>query len=65
MAKTSAALSEESRFGPRGAPEASHAGAAAEGDGDTPRGTMAVLLVYAGILVFMWGYTYVSMLLRR
>jgi len=26
---------------------------------------MAVLLVYAGILVFMWGYTYVSMLLRR
>lgn len=65
MAKTTAAMSDESRFGPAGAAGSSQARAAAEGDGETPRGTLAVLLVYAAVLVFLWGYTYVSMLLRR
>ena len=31
----------------------------------TPKGTLLILFVYAGLLIALWGYTYVAMLLRR
>lgn len=31
----------------------------------TPKGTLFVLLVYAAVIVVLWGSMYVSMLLRR
>lgn len=65
MAKTSAAMSHEGRYAPGEALEVSRAEQAMEGDGETPRGTMFVLLLYAGVLVALWGYTYLSLLLRR
>lgn len=32
---------------------------------DTPKGTLMVLLIYAGVLIGLWGYMYITMLLRR
>lgn len=34
-------------------------------DTETPKGTLTVLLMYAGVIVLLWGYMYLSMLLRR
>ena len=31
---------------------------------DTPKGTIALLLVYAAIIVFLWGNAYFTMLSR-
>jgi len=31
----------------------------------TPKGTLLILLLYAGAIALLWGYMYVSMLLRR
>ena len=31
----------------------------------TPKGTLAVLFIYAGLLIALWGYTYFAMLMRR
>lgn len=31
----------------------------------TPKGTLAIVLMYAGLIVLMWGYMYFSMLARR
>lgn len=31
----------------------------------TPKGTLTILLLYAGAIVLMWGYMYFSMLARR
>lgn len=33
-------------------------------DTETPKGTLAILLIYAGILVALWGAMYITMLLR-
>lgn len=33
-------------------------------DTETPKGTLAILLIYAGILVSLWGAIYIMMLLR-
>ena len=38
--------------------------AAAE-DTMTPKGTLLILLLYAGAIVVLWGYVYISMLVRR
>ncbi|HLT58709.1 MAG TPA: hypothetical protein VKZ69_08050 [Limnochordales bacterium] len=32
---------------------------------ETPKGTWTILLVYAGVIVLLWGYSYVTMLMRR
>lgn len=34
-------------------------------DTETPKGTLTVLLLYAAGIVVLWGYMYLSMLLRR
>lgn len=31
----------------------------------TPKGTLTILLMYAGLIVLMWGYMFLSMLARR
>lgn len=31
----------------------------------TPKGTLLVLLLYAGVIAGLWGFMYVSMLMRR
>jgi len=31
----------------------------------TPKGTLLILFLYAGVLTALWGYTYITMLLRR
>jgi|GEM_PF-2381632 len=31
----------------------------------TPKGTLTILLLYAGLIVALWGYMYFSMLARR
>lgn len=41
------------------------AAAAEVEDRETPRGTLAILLVYAAVIVVLWGYMYAEMLLRR
>lgn len=33
-------------------------------DPDTPKGTIALLLVYAFIIIFLWGNAYFTMLSR-
>lgn len=32
---------------------------------ETPRGTLFILFGYAAVLVALWGYTYLSLILRR
>lgn len=39
-------------------------GATAE-EAMTPKGTLLILFLYAGAIVLLWGYMYVSMLMRR
>lgn len=34
-------------------------------DVTTPQGTLTIVLLYAGLIVLMWGYMYASMLARR
>lgn len=31
----------------------------------TPKGTLTILFLYAGLIVVLWGYMYFSMLARR
>lgn len=31
----------------------------------TPKGTLLILFLYAGVLIALWGFTYITMLLRR
>lgn len=52
---------------PKGAVPAQDDGNAqrAAEDTMTPKGTLLILLLYAGAIALLWGYMYVSMLLRR
>lgn len=45
-------------------PSAAKEGAPAE-DTMTPKGTLTIVLIYACVIVLMWGYMYFSMLARR
>jgi len=31
----------------------------------TPKGTLLILFLYAGVLIALWSYTYAAMLMRR
>lgn len=35
-----------------------------EADTETPKGTLAIVLIFAVVMVVLWGYIYVQMLLR-
>jgi len=51
---------------PAARPAHEQAAKAAEAeDTMTPKGTLTILLLYAGLIVAMWGYMYFSMLARR
>lgn len=32
---------------------------------ETPKGTWTILLVYAGVIAALWGYSYLTMLMQR
>lgn len=60
LTRQSAAVPERSEAP---SPEAKAEGAA-EGV-TTPKGTLLILIAYAGVIAALWGYMYVSMLMRR